>query len=188
MVHLGGRWSVADGFAGAVTRSSWGPLGLRSCPAHRGAWLRPGSIGRFPSAGDCTQPGPYTRPRVWSLSVIQSVKCKWFTLIGPPLPRGPPSPLSPAPPRSHRCYLLPSGPLPPTWPSPSFSPVPHSPALPLVSFSHPEGPGRTVRFLLMTRGHHGLARPFVAPMSATSRPRSDTWFACVRAYGNMCAG
>lgn len=39
--------------------------------------------------------------------------------------------------------------------------------------------GRAVRFLLVTRGHHGLARPFVAPMSATSRPRSDTRRTCV---------
>lgn len=114
MVHLGGRWSVVDGFAGAVTRSSWGPLGPRSCPACRGARLRPGSVGRFPSADDCTQPGPYARPQVQSLSVIQSVKCKWFTLIGPPLPRGLPSPFPPTPPRSHHCYLLPSGSLPPT--------------------------------------------------------------------------
>lgn len=43
----------------------------------------------------------------------------------------------------------------------------------------PNVAGRAVRFLFVTRGHHGLARPFVAPMSATSRPRSDTRGACV---------
>lgn len=83
---------MADGFAGAVTRS-WGPFGARSGP---------GSVDRFPS--DCTQLGPYARPRVRTLSVIQSVKCKWFTLIGPSLPRGAPPPLPPTPLRSRRCY------------------------------------------------------------------------------------
>jgi hypothetical protein len=130
------------------------------------------------SPGDRTQPGrSYAGPRLRSLSVIQSVKYKWFTLIGPPLPRGP---LPPPPLGSHRAVLLqPACPGPP----PSICPCR---ALPFASFSHPGGTGRAVRFLLVTRGHRGLARPFVAPMSATSRPRSDTRLARVRACVCVC--
>lgn len=164
--------------------------------------------------------------RVQSLSVIQSVKCKWFTLIGPSLPRGPSLslhlPMHTGPyhfssrllvssllrdPDNHLVSSLSLfGPYHPLLPSASsFSlPAPCSPFLfylvdrPPVSLSltcptvprhasrshlKPNVAGRAVRFLLVTRGHRGLARPFVAPMSATSRPRSDTRGACVGCCG-----
>lgn len=167
--------------------------------------------------------------QVRSLSVIQSVKCKWFTLIGPSLPRGAFPSLCTDPqatptifpsvspfllgPDNHlpllsvplRGPIIPSplcrAPYSPTFPSwaPSNSSrsslLAVSPSLtclpkpPCTSSSHPEPnvAGRAVRFLLVTRGHHGLARPFVAPMSATSRPWSDTRGACVVAVSRFGA-
>lgn len=72
-------WPVADEFAEfAVTRFS-------SCP-HRLSVGRP--VG-FPAPTIARNGDPMPGPQVRSLSVIQSVKCKWFTLIGPSLPYGP---------------------------------------------------------------------------------------------------
>lgn len=109
---------------------------------------------------------PYAlRARVRSLSVIQSVKCKWFTLIGPSLPRGPspslrradahrlpttcasrlpPSPgqtITSAPFRSVSVPLPAAGPYHPLSPStarlfPSAVPLPVHRSPPCFAFSH----------------------------------------------------